>query len=131
MVIVQAPEADVLNLSSVPEEHEGQDEEDAEELEETIEAAKQHKRMLAERNASLQHKVHQVRQASPPVIACSFVCQPAEQTPPGCLAYRTCHSMSICALLSILQNRVCQVDRQELLSLHGSECMPACLPTCQ
>ena len=50
----------MLNVSSLPEEHEGQDEEDVEELEETIEAAKQQKRMLAERNASLQNKVHQV-----------------------------------------------------------------------
>lgn len=58
---MQAPEADVLNLASVPEEREGEGEGDAEELEETIEALKQQKRMLAERNASLQNKVHQAR----------------------------------------------------------------------
>ena len=57
---MQAPEADVLNLASVPEEREGEGEGDAE-LEETIEALKQQKRMLAERNASLQNKVHQAR----------------------------------------------------------------------
>ena len=58
---VQAPEADVLNLGSVPEEGvEGEGEGDEEELEEVIEGAKQNKRMLAERNASLQNKVHQV-----------------------------------------------------------------------
>lgn len=34
---------------------------DVEELEETIEALKQQKRMLAERNAGLQNKVHQAR----------------------------------------------------------------------
>ena len=38
----------------------GAGEGDEEELEEVIEAAKQNKRMLAERNASLQNKVHQV-----------------------------------------------------------------------
>ena len=59
--VVQAPEADVLNLASVPEEQEGEGEGDVEELEETIEALKQQKRMLAERNASLQNKVHQAR----------------------------------------------------------------------
>jgi len=58
---VQAPEADVLNLASVPEEQEGEGEGDVEELEETIEALKQQKRMLAERNAGLQNKVHQAR----------------------------------------------------------------------
>ena len=51
----------MLNLGSVPEEGaEGEGEGDEEELEEVIEAAKQNKRMLAERNASLQNKVHQV-----------------------------------------------------------------------
>ncbi|DBA66193.1 hypothetical protein WJX79_009707 [Trebouxia sp. C0005] len=55
----KAPEADVLNLASVLEEQEGEGEPDVEELEETIEALKQQKRMLAERNASLQNKVHQ------------------------------------------------------------------------
>ncbi len=58
---MQAPEADVLNLASVAEEQEGEGEGDVEELEETIEALKQQKRMLAERNASLQNKVHQAR----------------------------------------------------------------------
>lgn len=58
---MQAPEADVLNLASVPEEQEGEGEGDVEELEETIEALMQQKRMLAERNASLQNKVHQAR----------------------------------------------------------------------
>ena len=53
----------MLNLGSVPEEGpkgEGEGEGDEEELEEVIEAVKQNKRMLAERNASLQNKVHQV-----------------------------------------------------------------------
>ena len=51
----------MLTLGSVPEEGEvGEGEGDEEELEEVIEAAKQNKRMLAERNASLQNKVHQV-----------------------------------------------------------------------
>lgn len=55
------PEADVLDLGSQPAEaHEGDLEADEEELEESIEAAEQHKRLLAERNASLQNKVHQV-----------------------------------------------------------------------
>lgn len=58
---MQAPEADVLSLGAVPEEAGGEDEGDVEELEEVIEAAKQNKRMLADRNASLQNKVHQVR----------------------------------------------------------------------
>ena len=58
---MQAPEADVLNLASVPEEHEGEEGGEEEELEEIIEAAQQQKRLLAERNASLQNKVHQVR----------------------------------------------------------------------
>lgn len=49
-------------MGAVPEEGEGEDEGDVEELEEVIEAAKQNKRMLAERNASLQNKVHQVWQ---------------------------------------------------------------------
>ena len=60
LLSLQAPEADVLNLGAAPEEAEGEEEADAEELEEVIEAAKQQKRMLAERNASLQNKVHQV-----------------------------------------------------------------------
>ena len=64
--VAQAPETDVLNLASVPEEHEGDDEADVEELEESIEAGKQAKRMLAERNASLQNKVHQVPTHPPP-----------------------------------------------------------------
>lgn len=58
---MQAPEADVLSLGAVPEEEGGEEEGDVEELEEVIEAAKQNKRMLADRNASLQNKVHQVR----------------------------------------------------------------------
>ncbi|KAL0020312.1 hypothetical protein WJX77_006680 [Trebouxia sp. C0004] len=57
----KAPEADVLNLESVPEEQEGEGEADVEELEETIEALKQQKRMLAERNASLQNKYLEAR----------------------------------------------------------------------
>lgn len=64
---MQAPEADVLNLAAVPEEHEGEEGGEEEELEETIEAAQQQKRLLAERNASLQNKVHQVR---PPWSLC-------------------------------------------------------------
>ena len=67
---VQAPQADVLSLGAVPEEAEGEEEADAEELEEVIEAAKQSKRMLAERNASLQNKVHQVSTSSPCFAAC-------------------------------------------------------------
>ena len=51
----------MLNLGAVPEEGEGEEEADVQELEDSIEAAKQAKRMLAERNASLQNKVHQVR----------------------------------------------------------------------
>lgn len=55
----------MLNLGSVPEEGpEGEGEGDEEELEEVIEAAKQNKRMLVERNASLQNKVHQVNHRS-------------------------------------------------------------------
>lgn len=51
----------MLDLGEQPAEaHEGDLEADEEELEESIEAAEQHKRMLAERNASLQNKVHQV-----------------------------------------------------------------------
>ena len=51
----------MLTLGSVPEEGAvGEGEGNEEELEEVIEAAKQNKRMLAERNASLQNKVHQV-----------------------------------------------------------------------
>ena len=68
---MQAPEADVLNLGSVPEEGvEGEGGGDEEELEEVIEAAKQNKRMLAERNASLQNKVHQVNRQNIAVEHC-------------------------------------------------------------
>ena len=61
----------MLNLGAVPEEAEGEEEADAEELEEVIEAAKQNKRMLAERNASLQNKVHQVLTSFPCFAACN------------------------------------------------------------
>ncbi len=74
---MQAPVADVLNLGSVPEEQEGEDEAHAEELEETIEAAKQQKRMLAERNASLQNKVHQVTMLSLNLVCCLLPCNAA------------------------------------------------------
>lgn len=61
MHCAQVPEADVLDLGNQPSEsHEGDIEADEEELEESIEAAEQHKRMLAEHNASLQNKIHQV-----------------------------------------------------------------------
>ncbi|KAL3136322.1 hypothetical protein ABBQ38_005586 [Trebouxia sp. C0009 RCD-2024] len=112
----KAPEADVLSLGAVPEEAGGEDEGDVEELEEVIEAAKQNKRMLADRNASLQNKVHQYLEAR---NKGRVVAAPARDSRQGLdVAYLS--ALTTCAKLAEEENRIQNHFASQTMSLKAT-----------
>ncbi|KAL3147376.1 hypothetical protein ABBQ32_002856 [Trebouxia sp. C0010 RCD-2024] len=112
----KAPEADVLSLGAVPEEEGGEEEGDVEELEEVIEAAKQNKRMLADRNASLQNKVHQYLEAR---NKGRVVAAPGRDSRQGLdVAYLS--ALTTCAKLAEEENRIQNHFASQTMSLKAT-----------